>query len=375
MKYRDDFSFLDKDVVYLDSASTSLKPKIVINDLNDYLDNFPLSYGKAISKYNRLLNKKVDKTLNLVRDFINAQVLDEVLFTFGATDASRKIIDIIDFQDNDEILFCPEDHDSSIAPFIHKAQELKKYNININLVNILISGAGDYDDDDLLAKVNQNTKVVILTHIHNVYGLEMNIKELIFRIKEKNKNTIVVIDASQSAGHIKVDVQDLNPDFLYFTSHKMFGLGGSGVLYIKGSLPKDVKDYIDKGTKDYLSIISLGKAIEYINSIGIDKIEEKIYNLTRYLYDKLSKIDGIEFNKGIAVIKCVLGYGIISFRFTNQNTRDFIQILDEYNIIVRSNNFCNSINQDYIRVSLNIYNNEADIDKFIKIVKYFNTLS
>lgn len=366
---RDDFDFINDNIVYLDSSSTSLKPKCIINEINEYLNEYPLSYGRGNSKYTRKINKKVDETRLLVKDFINAKKTSEIIFTSGATDSSKMISSIYGLNtlnDNDEIILCMEDHNSTIKPWLDLKKQLTRFNININFINSLIDLEGDYKENDLIDKINEKTKIIILTHIHNVYGLEMNIESLIKRIREKNKTCKIILDASQSIGHILVDVQKLDVDFLFFSAHKMFSITGCGVLYIK-----DNDLFTETGTIDSMSIISLGSAIKYINNIGIKKIENYIYSLTRYLYDELLKIDNVEFNLGIAKCKCALGYGIISFRLNNISNIELSNILDDYNIIVRSNNFCNNLSDnDYIRVSIHIYNNKEDIDKFIKLIKY-----
>lgn len=219
----------------------------------------------------------------------------------------------------------------------------------------------------------------------------MDIEKLIPLIRKKNSKCKIILDSSQSVGHIKIDVQKLDPDFLFFSGHKMFSLTGVGVLYIKelnykfmqpfivgGGYKKNINENkVDKnsdfecGTLNVPSIISLGSAIKYINKIGIEEQERYIYELTRYLYDNLLSIKEVVFKKGIANCKCALGYGIISFSIEGIKSKDICQILDDYNIVVRCNEFCNELeDKDFIRISLQIYNNKTDIDKLIKIIKY-----
>ncbi len=365
---KDDFPMLNKDIVYLDSSNTSLTPNYVIDKINDYLNNYEYNYNRGNNDLSFKINTEVNKTRSLVAEFINANE-KEIVFTSSATSSANIIANDIAFCDidnNDEILLCKLDHQSTINPWIELQNKFKKFNKNIITNEILIDVYGDYLEDDLISKVNDKTKYVILTHIHNVYGLEMNIKELVKRIKEKNPNTKIVLDSSQSIGHIKVDVKDLDIDYMYFSGHKMFATTGIGVLYIKNSNYKD----IEKGTPNILGIISLGGAIEYINSIGIENIEDYIYKLTRYLYNELLDIKEVIFNKGISTCKCLLGYGIISFRLNSLSSNDLNDILNDYKIYVRGNNFCQSGQDEFIRVSLNIYNTKRDIDKLIKVIKH-----
>lgn len=390
---REDFKFLNKkDVVYLDSSSTSLKPNFVIDEINNYYENFPLNYGRGNSKYTLKINKKIAETREIIKEFINATSIDEIIFTSGATESSNLLAysyGLLNLNDNDEILLCQEDHKSTVLPWKNIKNILEKRNVDIKLKEILIDYEGDYKEEDLLNKVNEKTKVVVLTHIHNMYGLEMDINKIVPLVKEKNKDCKIILDASQSIGHIKVDVQELNVDFMYFSGHKMFALQGSGVLYVKkenykllnpfivgggnNNEEKDISNYsvFESGTPNIPGIISLGSAIKYINVIGINKIEEYIYMLTRYLYEELLKIKEVDFNKGIDKCKCAIGYGILSFKIKAISTSDISEIMDEYGVIIREGNFCNASNNDnYIRVSLHVYNTKEDIDKFIKVIKY-----
>ena len=372
-----DFPFLlNNDVIYFDSASTTMKPFIVIDEVNNYLNHYPLTESRSNSKYTRKINKEINETRQLVKEFINANNSNEIFFTSGATDASNIIASnfgINYLNNDDEILLCKEDHSSTISPWFNLQTTLKKFNTNIIIKDILIDKHNDYQEDDILSKITEKTKFIILTHIHNIYGMEMNIEYIVNNLKKLNPNCKIVLDASQSIGHINVDVQKLNIDFLYFSTHKIFGLTGCGVLYIKEKtqklfINKNIK--IESGTQNTVAILAFKKSLEYINSIGMDKIESYLYELTRYLYDNLVKIPNIIFNKGIAFVKCALGYSIISFKLNSVATNELAEILDEYNVIVRANNFCNNVDTNFIRISLHIYNTKEDIDKFIKILNH-----
>lgn len=364
---RNEFPMLDDDKVYLDSASTSFTPKCVINAINEYITKYEANYNRGLNDLVLNINKKVDDVREKVSNFIETGK-DHISFTSGATGSSNLIVNklaIKEIKNNDEILLCYLDHQSTINSWINLKEILNNFSINIKIQEILIDIYGDYLEDDLISKINQKTKYVILTHIHNVYGLEMNIKYLIKRIREKNNKVKIILDASQSISHIKVSVKELDVDYLYFSGHKMFSTTGIGILYTKNEKNSE----IEEGTPNILGIIGLGSALDYINSIGIQNIEDYIYNLTRYLYDNLVKINGIEFNKGIHTCKCKLGYGIISFKHNKISSEELNEILNYYKIYVRSNNFCQNGQDDYIRISLSIYNNKNDIDKFIKVLK------
>ena len=293
-------------------------------------------------------------------------------------------------QNNDEIMLCKEDHKSTILPWMNLINILNKFKINIIEKEILIDVEGDYIEDDLISKINEKTKIVVLSHIHNVYGLEMEIEEIIPRIRIKNPNCKIVLDCSQSVGHINIDVKKLDVDFAYFSGHKMFAETGIGVCYIKSKNIKEMKAYkvgggtekegistnkasevLEAGTQNISGIISLGSAIDYINKIGIEDIEKYMLYLTRYLYEQLKLIPNIEFSKGIDKRSCILGYGIITFKIEGIDSSELGEILSDYGIYVRTGDFCKSgKSDDSIRVSLHVYNNKEDIDKLINIIKY-----
>ena len=293
-------------------------------------------------------------------------------------------------QNNDEIMICKEDHKSTILPWMNLINILNKFKINIIEKEILIDTEGDYIEDNLISKINEKTKIVVLSHIHNVYGLEMEIEEIVPRIRMKNPNSKIVLDCSQSVGHINIDVKKLDVDFVYFSGHKMFAETGIGVCYIKsehikemkaikvgggqakeGKLKNKASEILEAGTQNISGIISLGAAIDYINKIGIEEIEKYILYLTRYLYEQLKSIPNIEFSKGIDKYSCVVGYGIVTFKIEGIDSSELGEILSDYGIYVRTGDFCKSgKSDDSIRASLHVYNNKEDIDKLINIIRY-----
>ena len=234
-----------------------------------------------------------------------------------------------------------------------------------------------------------------MTHIHNIYGIENNIDFLINQIKEKNPSTLVVLDASQSAGHIAIDIQTLKPGFLYFSGHKMFAGNGVGVLYIRKEIQKNCRPfmvgggfnkeepvktlltniekdshYFECGTLNIPAILSLGEAIDFINKLEINEISIRLFELTRYLYQKLKDIKEIEFDKGIDKCSCQLGYGIISFWVDGIKSSELGDLLADNNVFVRTGRHCSTVsNEETVRVSLQIYNTTKEIDYFVELLK------
>ena len=392
LNLKKDFPYFDKEnTIYFDNSSTTLKPREVIENANlNNIYSFNASRGNSSNVLN--LNKKIEETREKVAEFINV-FKEEIAFTSGATESSNLIAYsycLNNLKDQDEILICDKDHKSTILPFINVCNYLKSKNINVIIKNIEIDNEGDYKEEDLFSKVTNKTKMVVLTHIHNMYGIEMDIENIVSNIRKINKDIVIVLDCSQSAGHININVNALDVSVLYFSGHKMMALQGVGVIYINREIQKYFAPFLlggnynlekisnisnirqlECGTKSSTNILSLKDSIDYINKIGIDKIEEHIYRLTRYLYDKLKEIKKIRFNKGINNCKCAIGYGIISFNIDGIDSSEVSQILEEYNILVRVGDFCNTSNhENYIRVSLYIYNTTEEIDKFIKVIQY-----
>lgn len=392
LKLRNDFPILKNDIVYLDNSATSQKPSIVIEEINNYYLKHCSNIGRSNYKYEIISSSKVDTTRCKVADFLNVNK-EEIVFTSGATESSNLIAysyGLANLKENDEILICDYDHKSTVLPWYNVIDILKRYNSEINIRKILIDVEGDYKEDDLVSKVNSNTKVIVLTHIHNVYGLEMGVEEIIKSVRKVNFNCKIILDCSQSVGHIKVDLKKLDVDFAYFSGHKMFSETGIGICYIRSNNFKYMKPFMvggsfkifqseyanmqelfENGTLNISGIFSLGRAIDYIQEIGVEKISDYILELTRYFYDRLKGISEIEFLKGIDKCGCRLGYGIISFKVNKLSSSEIGEILADYNIYVRTGNFCKTTDEeDSIRVSLHIYNNKNDINKFIKVLKY-----
>lgn len=396
LNLKNDFPYFDKETtIYFDNSSTTLKPRQVLDNIMTN-NIYSFNAGRGNNSNILSLNKKLEDVRKKVSLFISANSEEEIAFTSGSTESSNLITYsycLNNLKIGDEILICDKDHKSTVLPFFNINNFLNKQDINILIKNIEIDYEGDYNEENLFSKITDNTKIIILTHIHNMYGIEMNIDYIVQNIRKINKDIIIVLDLSQSVGHIKVDVQSLDVDIAYFSGHKMMSMQGIGVIYIKKHLQKYFSPFLiggsykrneintisnirelECGTKNYSSILSLGDSINYINSIGINKIEEYIYFLTRYLYDKLKTIDKIKFNKGIHNCKCAIGYGIISFNIEGIDSSEVSQILEDYNILVRAGDFCNtSKHENYIRVSLYLYNTVEDIDKFIDVIKYLTS--
>ncbi|MBQ7307724.1 MAG: aminotransferase class V-fold PLP-dependent enzyme [Clostridia bacterium] len=395
---RDEFEILkDSEVIYFDNSATTQRPKRVLNAIDNYYKEYCANAGRGAYSWSNKVSKKVEATRKKVANFINCDK-EEVFFTSGATHSSNMICysyALANLKDGDEVMLCYTDHKSTVLPWINIKEVLAMFGVNIVIKEIFADAEGDYNEDLIIDTISEKTKIVVLTHIHNVYGIENNIEFITSQVKEKNQNTLIALDATQSVGHIKVDTKELLADFLYFSGHKMFAGNGVGVLYIKKDLQKLCRpfmvggsfnkeepikteltalernsNFFECGTLNFPEIISLGEAIDFINELDINEISIRLFELTRYLYDKLKQIKEIEFDKGIDKCSCQIGYGIISFRVEGILSSELGDILSDNNIFVRAGRHCSTtFTEETLRVSLQIYNTQNEIDIFVDTLK------
>lgn len=373
--YKKYFFYGDKNVICFDNSSTSKKLKKAIDMSNTYYEKNCTNIGRANNKFEYQNTKKVEEIRGKVADFLGVSK-EEIFYSFGSTHSANLIAysyGLQNLNDGDNILFCSNDHKSTTKPFEHIVNILKGFNKNIDIRNFTINNDGKYEENEIIKNIDDNTKMIILTHLHNKNGTEMNISDIVKKIKEKNSNTKIVLDITQSIGHIDVNLKDLNVDFAFFSGHKCFAETGIGITFIK----KDIQDYMiefldgsgnnkfEKGTQNIAGIISLGESISFFEEIGIKNVEEYIEKITKYLITELSKNNKVIFDKNAQNNKC----GIVTFEIENMDSDEVSAILADYNILVRTGNFCiRNSEENKIRVSLHIYNSIEEIDRFIKVL-------
>lgn len=385
---REDFIMLKQNIIYFDNGATSLKPKILAETISDYYNNYSANAHRGDYDISLKVDTMYEKTRSLVKEYINAKQSDEIVFTSGTTDSLNKII----FgyfknylKEGDEVLLNKSEHASTVLPWFELMDEI---GIVIKFV--------DLDSDlklpisNIEAKITNKTKVISLAHITNVVGDIRNIKE-ITSLAHKN-NILVLVDGAQSIAHTKIDVQDLDVDFFVFSAHKMYGPTGVGVLYGKRSLLNNIKPIIfgggmnssytsdfkrvydelpyllEAGTPNIAGVIGFGKVIEYINNIGIEKIEQYEINLKKYALKELQKVnDIIIYNKNSES-------SIITINMKDIFAQDLAIYLNKYNICVRAGNHCSKILKDElnikntVRISLALYNTKEEIDYLVKVL-------
>lgn len=394
MNYKNDFPMLQKDIVYFDNGATSLKPKCVIDKMDDYYYNYSSNAHRGDYKISLKASSEYEKVRDKVKNFINAKKSEEIIFTSGSTDSLNMVIygyfKYI-LKDSDEVLITKAEHASNILPWFELEKE-----IGIKVKYIPLTENHMVTIENVINSITDKTKVISLAHITNVIGDIRPIKKIVEYAHKKG--ILVVVDGAQSVGHTRVDVQDLDVDFLSFSAHKMLGPTGVGVLYgkydlldkikpirygggmnvaftdVNNVIYKDLPYKLEAGTQNIAGVIGFGPAIDYINNVGIDNIEESCDSLKEYIIKELKKIKHIKlYNENVEG-------AIVTFNVDKVFAQDTAIYLDKYNICVRSGSHCAKKLEDEFgikntcRISIYFYNTKQDADKLINALKNENIL-
>ena len=387
---REDFTILkNNNVVYFDNGATTLKPDVVRDAINDYYNKYTSNIHRGDYSNSLKVSELYEECREKVREYINANHSSEIIFTTGTTGSLNDIVFgyfKYKLKSGDEVILTEAEHASNILPWFVLEKEL---GIVIKYINLDINN--EVTIDNLKKVITDKTKVVSLAHVTNVIGDIRDIKE-ISKVCHDN-NILLVVDAAQSVGHTKVDVQDMNIDFMAFSSHKMYGPTGIGVLYGKFSLLqelvprnyggdmnaiftrdgymelKDLPSRLEAGTPNIEGVIGLNACIDYINKIGIDNISRYEHELRDYLISKLKDLDYIELYNSSNYSTTV------AFNIKGVFSQDTAIYLDKYNICVRAGNHCAKILKDVFnvantcRISLSFYNTKEEVDLLINVLK------
>ena len=377
-RMREDFPyFRGNDGVYFDNASTTQKPEKVITAVESYLSEAS-NVGRGSYSLANKTGKKVEESRVKIADFIGADK-KEIVFTSGATESLNMIPELIseDINDGQKILVSEEAHKSTRRPWMKLKETLAKQGKEITIKEYSVLETGDPDIDEIIEKADESTYLISVTHIHNAYGGKAEVKRLIEGLEYR---PLISLDACQSIAHVPIDVKEMEIDFLSFSGHKMFASTGTGGLYINEEIHEKIGDYqvgggytgdiperLETGTPNVSGILSMKAAIEYIEEIGIEKIRERNLELTQYLIERLE--GKVKFEKGPYYANCEdIGYGIISFSIENLPAKDIGFILDSSGIYVRDGKHCREKGKNSVRISLQAYNTEEEIDKLIESI-------
>lgn len=389
LNIKKDFPVLNNnpDLVYLDTGATALKPKCVIDKINEYYDKYGVNVNRGVYELSYEATTEYEETRTLTAKFLNARE-KEIVFTKGASNGLNMValgfgMDYI--QEGDEIITTELEHHSNVLPWMNVAK--KK---NATLKYIELDSTGRITVEAFKKTITEKSKVLAITYVSNVMGYITPIKEIIKIAHEHN--IIVVVDAAQAVPHMKVDVQDLDCDFLAFSAHKMFGPTGFGILfgkykYLKKMSPieygGDMIDVVEKyeattkdapykfetGTPPIAEAIAFKEAIKYIETIGYDRIHEHEQILLNYAREKLSKVEGITIYNPTAET------AIITFNINKAHPHDAATIFDEYHVALRAGHHCAQLITKWLdcvatlRACIYVYNDYHDIDVFVEAVK------
>lgn len=378
-----------EELIYLDAASTTPTPEPVVRAMNDYFHNFNANIGRGAYKTAVKSTMKFENTRERIAKFINCSK-NEVIFTKNTTEAINLVANGLEFKKGDSIIVSNIEHHSNFLPWLN----LKKSGINLKVIKT--DKYGIMDLADVERAVDDTTKLITTTHISNSIGSCQPIHDL-GNIAEEN-NILYLIDAAQSAGHMKFDVKETKADFVSFPGHKgLLGPVGTGFLYCKSEIVDKLKPMnlgggtvssvteenftlesaparFEGGTQNIAGIIGLGAAINYVEQIGIENIEKHSMKLTKYMYDEISNI-----NNTICYGDSENIHGILAFNIEGMNSHDVAKILDELkNICVRSGYHCaipaiKHIGADKlggtVRASVHYYNTKEEIQILAETVE------
>ena len=371
-----------KSLIYLDSANSSQKPKTVIDEISRFYETEFSNVGRSVHTLAVKATNKFEETRDIVKNYINAKHREEIIFTKGATEAINLVANSFGekfIKSGDEILVTELEHHSNYVPW-HYLRKKKGAKIKFASVD----ENGEIDVNEFKKHITSKTKIIAFTHVSNVTGTVMPVKQIIDLAK--SKNIPVLIDGTQGAPHSALDMQDLECDFYAISCHKMYGPNGLGILYAKkkwvDALPpyqggggmisevkKDEISYADShtkfeaGTMQTAEVVAFAKSIKFIQDLGIKNIEKHENQVLEYGLEKLRK------NNSVNIIGNPKNRSsIMSFTIKGIHPHDIATILDDDGVAIRAGHHCCQILHEKLgipasaRASIGVYNTKEDID-------------
>ena len=389
MNFKDDFPILkNRDISYLDSGATTQKPQCVIDAVENYYKMYNANPHRGAYSLSIEATEVYENTRAKIAKFINAENPEQIIFSKNATESLNLLAysyGLDNLQPEDEVVLSIMEHHSNLVPWQYVTKKTGS-----TLKYMYINNEYELTREEIEEKITDKTKIVGITHVSNVLGTINNVKEIINYAH--SKGAIVIVDASQSIPHMRIDVQDLDADFLVFSAHKMLAPLGLGVLYGKKSILDAMRPFImggdmieyvyeqdttfamlpnkfEAGTQNVEAVVGLGTAIDYIEKIGYDKIQEAEKEVVSYAREELSKLD---FVKMYITPNEEKHSAVISFNVEGVHPHDVASILDSVGVCVRSGNHCAQplmrfLNIDSTcRASFYLYNTKEDVDRLVK---------
>ena len=393
-QYRKDFPILEQQIhghplVYLDSGASAQKPRMVIEAMTRFMERDYANVHRGVHELSVRATDKTEAVRGVVRRFINAEYDDEIVFTRGATESINLVAQSWGrtfLKAGDEIIITTLEHHANIVPW-----QMLREQLGIVLRVVPLTAEGDVRVEDVKKFISPRTKMIAVAHVSNALGTVLPVKEI--AALAHAAGALVLIDGCQAVSHMPVDVRDIDADFYVFSSHKLYGPTGVGVLYGKRDILKVMPPWqgggdmiasvsfeettykepphrFEAGTPPITEIFGLGAAIEYVSTIGMARIAAHEADLLAYATAKLSTINSLKII-GTAAHKA----GIISFTMQHAHPHDIGTILDRQGVAVRAGHHCAQPLMEYLgvpattRASFGLYNTHADIDALVAAIE------
>jgi len=390
------FNDLNKPFVYLDSASTSQKPLEVIDAISSYYKSYTANVHRALYSIGEKATDEYENVRKLVKKILNVPDSHSVVFTSGTTESINLIAyswGLKNLKETDSVLITEMEHHSNIIPW-----QLITKKTNSSLNYITLNNNGTLNTESINDEFLSSTKIISISHQSNVFGTINPIKNIINKVKDMG--VLTLIDGAQAVPHLEVDLSELDPDFYVFSGHKILGPTGVGVLIGRNELLDEMEPFMgggeminkvsmqdatwneipwkfEAGTPNIAQVIGLGAAINYLMNIGLDKVHSHEQSLLHYALNALEK------NEDVTLYGNPPERGaVIPFNLKNIHPHDLAKFLDLDGICIRAGHHCAQPIMDYLkvpstaRISMNIYNDENDIDHLLKgIEKTIRTLN
>lgn len=382
-----DFPIFDHhpSLVYLDSAATTQKPRCVIDAVSHYYKNNNANIHRGVYQLSERATAAYENTRKKVANFIHAEHERNIIFTRGTTDAINLVahsFGLLKIKPGDEIILSVMEHHSNIVPW---QMLCERTGATLKVISLLENGELDFDAYE--NALNEKTKLVAMIHVSNVLGTINPAKKIVAAAHQKN--IPVLLDGAQAIAHMPIDVQDIDCDFYVFSSHKLYGPTGVGVLYGKTQWLEAMPPYqtggdmirrvtfektefnvlphkFEAGTPNIAGVIGLGVAIDYLNQVGFNFIQSHEKKLLQYATEQLTKINGLTIY-GTSDNKS----GVIAFMLRDAHPHDVATILDQSGLAIRAGHHCAMPLMDYLkvpalsRISFGIYNDFTDVDRLL----------
>ena len=398
-KIRKDFPIFNdsnKPFIYLDSASTSQKPLEVIDAISSYYKSYTANVHRALYSIGEKATDEYENVRKLVKKILNVPDSHSVVFTSGTTESINLIAyswGLKNLKETDSVLITEMEHHSNIIPW-----QLITKKTNSSLNYIPLNNNGTLNTESINDEILSSTKIISISHQSNVFGTINPIKNIINKVKDMG--VLTLIDGAQAVPHLEVDLSELDPDFYVFSGHKILGPTGVGVLIGRNELLEEMEPFMgggeminkvsmqdatwneipwkfEAGTPNIAQVIGLGAAINYLMNIGLDKVHSHEQSLLHYA------LNALEQNEDVILYGNPPERGaVIPFNLKNIHPHDLAKFLDLDGICIRAGHHCAQPIMDYLkvpstaRISMNIYNDENDIDHLLKgIEKTIRTLN